>query len=85
MGDKPPVKCKKCGKMAAYQAETCYWIKDASGEWKAKKKPTYVLWKKRVNPETEEKTFCPDCGREVVGHNPPPPEELMEAAEKAGK
>jgi len=86
IGDKTPIKCKKCSKEAAYPAETCYWIKDAAGNWEVKIEPTYVLLKKRVDPETDEKTYCPDCGREVVGHNPPPPEELMEAArKKAGK
>lgn len=86
IGEYTPLKCEKCGKEAAYPAEACYWTKGADGEWKAKLEPTFVLCKKRVNPETDEKTYCPDCGHEVVGHNPPPPPALMEAARKeAGK
>lgn len=86
IGEYTPLECDKCGKKAAYPAETCYWTKGPNDEWKAKLEPTFVLLKKRVDPESDEKTFCPDCGREVVGHNPPPPEELMEAARnEAGK
>lgn len=80
MGDITPVKCGKCGKQAAYPAEACYWAKGPDGVWKAKLEPTFVLVKKRMDPETTEKTYCPDCGQEVVGHNPLPPEELLRAA-----
>lgn len=82
-GDREPVECPKCGQMAGYSAETCYWTKDANGEWIAKLEPTYVILKLRLDPNGGEPTFCPDCGKEVVGHNPPPPEELMEAARTA--
>ncbi|GJQ26273.1 MAG: hypothetical protein HBSAPP02_13050 [Phycisphaerae bacterium] len=85
-GEVEPIKCKVCGKMDAYAGEACYWVKDENGEYtKAKTKPTWVLWKRRVDPETEEKTYCPDCGHEVVGHNPQPPAELMEAAAREGR
>lgn len=87
LGDKEPLTCPKCGKLSAYKAESCYWAKDAEGNWKAKLDPTFVVVKKQVDPTTTEKTYCPDCGHQVVGHNPRPPKELMEAArrEAAGK
>jgi predicted RNA-binding Zn-ribbon protein involved in translation (DUF1610 family) len=88
IGDMEPFACPKCGKSSGWKAEACYWAKDkdASGNWKAKLEPTLVVVKKRVDPETSDRTYCPDCGREVVGHNPRPPRELMEAAKKeAGK
>jgi hypothetical protein len=53
------------GKKSGYPAESCFWTKDG----KPKEEPTYVLlnmWKGSNEP-----TFCPDCGRLVVGHNPP--------------
>ena len=49
-----------------YPAETCYWTADG----KIKDQPTYVLlnqWIHKAGP-----TFCPDCGRLVVPHNPDP-------------
>ncbi len=66
-----------------YQAELCYWAKDANGEWIAKLEPTPVLLKSIFEPGAE--TVCPDCGHEVVGHNPPPPQELMQAALQAAE
>jgi hypothetical protein len=54
------------GKKTGYPAEKCFWTKDG----KAKDEPTYVLlnmWRGSSEP-----TFCPDCGRLVVGHNPTP-------------
>ena len=64
IGDPIPVKAPG-GKMTGYPAEACYWTKDG----KVKDTPTYVfvegVWK-----GTKEPTFCPDCGRLVVGHNP---------------
>ncbi len=71
-GDIEPIECAHCGKKTGYQAEKCYWTKDASGKWAIKDEPTFVLLKRRVNRETDEKTYCKDCGREVVGHNPRP-------------
>ena len=47
-----------------YPAELCYWTKDG----KPKDDPTPVLlniWIGKPGP-----TFCPDCGRLVVAHNP---------------
>lgn len=78
MGEKEPLECPACGKLAAYIPEKCYWTKDENGKWKAKLEPTFVILNKRMG--IDKKTYCPDCGREVVGHNPMPPKELMDAA-----
>jgi hypothetical protein len=65
-GEKFPVYSSASGKNTAYPAELCYWTKDA----KIKNVPTPVLlndWTGKPGP-----TFCPECGRLVVGHNPAP-------------
>jgi len=59
-----PVKAPGGG--AAFPAELCYWTKDG----KPKDTPTAVLLNGHVGKP--EPTFCPDCGRLVVPHNPPP-------------
>ena len=51
--------------------------------WKAKLEPTYVLLNKYIGKPGP--TICPDCGREVKGHNPLPPPELMEEARAVGR
>lgn len=79
-GDFEPIKCPECGQMAGYAAERCYWTKGPNGEWAAKAVPTYVILNLRIDPNNTEPTICPDCGHEVVGHNPMPPEDLMSAA-----
>jgi predicted RNA-binding Zn-ribbon protein involved in translation (DUF1610 family) len=79
-GDFEPFECPKCDEMTGWGTETCFWEKDENGEWRAKRDPTFVILKKRMDSSSTEKTNCPDCGREVVGHNPRPPRELMEAA-----
>jgi hypothetical protein len=62
-------------KKTGYLAERCYWTKDG----KAKLEPTFVLLNEYAGKEG--KTYCPDCGREVVRHNPVPPMDmLLEAA-----
>jgi len=65
MGEPLPVEAPS-GKKSGYPAEACYWTKDGQ----PKTEPTWVfvagVWK-----GTKEPTFCPDCGRLVVGHNPP--------------
>jgi hypothetical protein len=68
-GDTVPFTNPKTGEATLYPAETCYWTRDG----KAKAEPTYVL----LNGYTgsDEPTMCPDCGRRVVPHNPPPPPE----------
>jgi len=49
-----------------YPAELCYWTKDG----KVRAEPFPVLLNSWVGKP--EPTFCPDCGRLVVGHNPAP-------------
>jgi hypothetical protein len=53
------------GGNTGYPAEACYWTKDGH----VKKDPTYVLL--NIYKGSNEPTFCPDCGRLVVTHNPP--------------
>ncbi|MCP4251469.1 MAG: hypothetical protein GY778_30910, partial [bacterium] len=72
IGDMEPIESPFTDRRTGYRAETCYWTQDADGRWAIKDKPTFVLLKKRVDPLTEEKTYCDDCGREVVGRNPVP-------------
>lgn len=72
MGDTSPYPSPYSGKKTGYRAEACYWTKDANGRWGRKEKPTLVIVAKEMDETTEEKTYCPDCGREVVRHNPMP-------------
>ena len=67
-GEVEPILSPYSGKNTGYMAELCYWTKSG----KRKKTPTYILLNEHLG--RTEKTICPDCGREVVGHNPPPPE-----------
>ena len=61
-----PVRSPYSGKDTGYPAELCYWTRDGQ----IKDTPTPVLLNAyRGRPEP---TFCPDCGRLVVGHNPQP-------------
>lgn len=84
-GEIEPLKCPKCGAMAYYETEKCFWTKGSDGEWKAKTQPSFAILKQRIDPNSTEETFCPDCGRKVVGRNPLPPEDLMAAAEAEEK
>lgn len=64
-GETIPVKAPS-GEKTGYPAELCYWTADGQ----IKETPTAVLmnsWKGVPGP-----TFCPDCGRLVVPHNPRP-------------
>lgn len=54
------------GKNTGYEAEMCYWKSDGT----SKERPTYVLL--NIYKGSRDPTFCPDCGRLVVGHNPAP-------------
>jgi hypothetical protein len=56
------------GKDTGYPAELCYWTKDGQ----IKSDPTPVLLRMWVTGNPSEVTFCPDCGRLVVLHNPRP-------------
>ena len=62
-GLEKPVKAPSGGK-TGWPAEECYWTKDG----KIKEDPTYVLL--NMYKGSKDPTFCPDCGRLVVGHNP---------------
>jgi hypothetical protein len=53
------------GQKTGYPAELCYWTKDGQ----PKSDPTAVLLNSWIGKP--EPTFCPDCGRLVVGNNPP--------------
>jgi hypothetical protein len=64
------------GGMTGYPTEECWWTKDG----KVRSEPFHVLLKESMGQPGP--TFCPDCGRLVVGHNPiaapgkkPPPTE----------
>jgi hypothetical protein len=71
-----PIYSSFSGKNTGYPAELCYWTADG----KPKSEPTAVLMNSSIGKPGP--TFCPDCGRLVVGHNPmavagatPPPTE----------
>jgi hypothetical protein len=65
-GETLPVLSPFSGKNTGRPAEACYWTRQGA----PKEKPTWVL----LNDFTgnKEPTFCPDCGRLVIGHNPRP-------------
>ncbi|MCB9852289.1 MAG: hypothetical protein H6819_04275 [Phycisphaerales bacterium] len=81
IGESEPIYSPHSKANTGYHAELCFWTKDENGEWKAKLDPTPVLLKSLFDPDAE--TVCPDCGHDVVGHNPRPPQELMDAAKRA--
>jgi len=54
------------GKKTGYPAELCYWTADG----KTKTEPTPVLLNEYKGSNAP--TYCPDCGRLVVGQNPVP-------------
>jgi hypothetical protein len=71
-----PVISPDTGKPTGYEAELCFWTKDGH----VKDDPTPVLL--NIYRGISGPTFCPDCGRLVVAHNPmaiegrkPPPTE----------
>lgn len=78
-GQIEPIKAPSGG-LTGYRAEACYWGKDAEGRWFIKDEPTYVVLKTRIDPTSEEDTFCPDCERRVVGHNKKPTQEMVDRA-----
>lgn len=67
LGETVPV-VSPSGDKSGYPAEACYWAADGS----AKSEPTWVLLNSVRG--LKEQTFCPDCGRLVVAHNPAPGE-----------
>jgi hypothetical protein len=67
-----PVLSPLSQKQTGYPAELCYWTKVGT----SKSEPTAVILNETIGKEGP--TFCPDCGRLVVPHNPtatgaPPP------------
>ena len=65
-GQSIPVLSPYSSKNTGYPAELCYWTTDGQ----VKKEPTAVLLNEMIGKTGP--TFCPDCGRLVVGHNPLP-------------
>jgi hypothetical protein len=63
-----PVTSPDTGKQTGYPAELCYWTADGQ----IKDEPTAVVLNSTLDPTSREPTFCPDCGRLVVAHNPKP-------------
>lgn len=78
-GETWPWKHPSTGARTLYPAESCYWTKDGQ----AKLEPTYVLLNKLKGVDGP--TICPDCGREVVAHNPMPPTDLLVKAGESKK
>jgi hypothetical protein len=79
-GESFPIKAPS-GNNSGYPAELCYWTKDG----KISDKPVPVLLKLYLGQPGP--TFCPDCGRLVIAHNPmpdagsqPPPDQAQYAA-----
>ena len=66
LGETRPIYSSFSGRNTGVPAEACYWT--AQGERKAE--PTWVLLNELVGKAGP--TFCPECGRLVVGHNPAP-------------
>jgi hypothetical protein len=61
-----PVKSPFTGRQTGFPAELCYWTKDGQ----IKTDPTPVALNSYLGKSGP--TFCPDCGRLVVPHNPMP-------------
>ena len=60
-----PLHSPYSGKNTGYPAELCYW----TAEGTVKSTPAAVLMNSVLGKKGA--TFCPDCHRLVVGHNPP--------------
>jgi hypothetical protein len=65
-GETQPIHSPHSGRNTGVLAEACYWRADGG----TKKEATWVLLNSLAGKS--EPTFCPDCGRLVVGHNPRP-------------
>ncbi|MDB5323672.1 MAG: hypothetical protein JWN40_5303 [Phycisphaerales bacterium] len=66
IGETQPILSPHSGKKTGVPAEACYWTADGG----TKKSPTWVLLNELAGKSGP--TFCTDCGRLVVGHNPSP-------------
>jgi hypothetical protein len=65
-GETIPLLSPHSGKKTGYPAELCYWTRD--GGTRPDPVPVLLeLYRGGRGP-----TYCPDCGRRVVGHNPYP-------------
>ena len=65
-GEVTPVRSPHTGENTGYPAELCYW----TAEGAVKDEPTAVLLNDYAGLAGP--TFCPECQRLVVGHNPRP-------------
>jgi hypothetical protein len=65
IGEMQPIHSPFSGRDTGVPAEPCYWTRDGG----IKSEPTWVLLNELAGKPGP--TFCPDCGRLVVGHNPP--------------
>lgn len=66
LGERLPIYSPYTGKNTGMPAEACFWTADGQ----PKDSPTWVLLNEEMGKTGP--TFCPDCGRLVVGHNPRP-------------
>ena len=84
LGDSIPVFSPHSQTHSGYPAELCYWTADG----KIADRPTPVLLNTYAGKPGF--TFCPDCGRLVVGQNPapdpalPPPPTEAEVKKRQG-
>ena len=77
-GDAAPWEHPETGERTVYPIEKCYWAADGG----ASATPSYVILNEMLG-ETGP-TTCPDCGRQVVRHNPmPPSDQLLKALQDA--
>jgi hypothetical protein len=65
VGEEMPILSPYSGRNTGYPAESCYWTADGH----VKTEPTWVILNQVLGKTGP--TFCPDCGRLVIGHNPP--------------
>jgi len=66
VGDSWPLRSPYSGKDTGMPAEACFWTADG----KIKSDPDWVVLNETLGKSGP--TFCPICGRLVVGHNPAP-------------
>ncbi len=84
-GEAIPIKSPFSKENTGYPAELCYWTREGT----IKQTPTAVLLRSWLGEKGP--TFCKDCGRLVVGHNPkpregdPPPPTGAEYSERRGQ
>jgi hypothetical protein len=86
LGESVPVLSPYTGQNTGYPGEPCFWNADGT----TKTDPTWVLLNSEIGKSGP--TFCPDCGRLVIGNNPmpvpggrPPPTRQEYAARHGGQ